>query len=167
VLTARTPPQQQQRQCYSIQSKIRDLKKIKLNSNATHLCKASIAEHGSESPAHKLYYRRFTHRYPTSVGIAIAYRPPVFVWQFGVRPHLRVLEPQRALLRLSTVETCLVSTCISTLTFQAYAFSHAFDKYATNRSDKKRSCLDIPGMARVEKLGGPPEGSKQKVRPHG
>jgi hypothetical protein len=62
---------------------------------------------------------------------------------------------------------CLVRACISALAFKAYAFSHAFDKYTANRSDKGRRCLDMPGMARVEKLGNPPDGSKQKVRTHG
>jgi hypothetical protein len=51
----------------------------------------------------ELYYRRFTHRYPTSGEIVIAYQPPVFAWQLGARLHLRVLELQRALLGLSTV----------------------------------------------------------------
>jgi hypothetical protein len=51
----------------------------------------------------ELYYGRFTHRYPTSGEIVIAYRPPVFVWQLGVRQHLRVLELQRVLLGLSTM----------------------------------------------------------------
>lgn len=51
---------------------------------------------------HQLIELYYTHRYLTSGEIATAYRPPVFVWQLGVRLHLRVLELQEALLELST-----------------------------------------------------------------
>ena len=44
----------------------------------------------------ELYYRWFTHCCPTSGEIVIAYRPPVLVWQLGVRLHLRVLELQKS-----------------------------------------------------------------------
>lgn len=50
-------------------------------------------------------------------------------------------------------------SCIFILTLQAYSFDHAFDKYAAHGLNKDRRRLHVPGMVRVEKLGGQPAGS--------
>jgi hypothetical protein len=51
------------------------------------------------------------------------------------------------------------SSCISTLTIQAYTFDRAFDKDTAHGFNKGRRRLDLPGMTRAKKLGSRPAGS--------
>jgi hypothetical protein len=137
---------------------------IKHNSTVTYFCKTSIAEDGSEISAHRIVLYTPISNFGRNRDCLSTSRVCMATRSSSASTCVRA---SRSASWAVDYVTCLLSACIYTLTFQAYTFSHAFDKYAANRSDKDRRCLDMPGMARVEKLGSPPDGSKQKVRPYG
>jgi hypothetical protein len=56
-------------------------------------------------------------------------------------------------------EMCSESSCVFTLTLQAYTSNHASDKDTAHGFDEGRRRRHMPGMGWVEKLGSQPAGS--------
>lgn len=56
-------------------------------------------------------------------------------------------------------EMCSESSCVSTLTLQAYTSNHASDKDTAHGFDEGQRRRYMPGMGWVEKLGSQPAGS--------